>query len=483
MARDLRLHVLVTSMARGDVFIADLAMQVLTKPLRTVGEIRYRQAVVGDCLGNRGVIRAMYTLATGAIEGERRIWGAGMRSPELILSRSIEVLELLLAALEDLRRQSVESRGGFASPGFAAFIAQLDELVDDAFLATARGHLAELRDRRIHVSARLGPGNRGVAYVLHRRPAATGRWRTAVKQTARRGQTLKVLLSDQNAMNTLAEVRAQAIAPAAAALTQSAGHMLAFFSLLRQELGFYLGCVNLHEDLGQTATPTCMPAPVGDALAAHSFRGLRDSALAIVGGKPVVGSDADAAAMPLAVITGANGGGKSTLLRAVGLAQVMMQAGMFVTADAFTAGLRSTVLTHFTREEDPSLERGKLADELDRLSALIDEATPDSLVLLNESFACTSEREAADIALQVTSALVDSGVRVWFVTHLQQYAATMRRDARWPVLFLQPELDVNGRRTFRITLAPAASDSHGADLYQKVFGAPLADARSDTVAR
>lgn len=61
---------------------------------------------------------------------------------------------------------------------------------------------------------------------------------------------------------------------------------------------------------------------------------LRDVGLCPTVSKPVVGNDIDAEAKSLIVITGANEGGKSTILRSLGAAQSMMQAGMFVTIPA-----------------------------------------------------------------------------------------------------------------------------------------------------
>ena len=68
------------------------------------------------------------------------------------------------------------------------------------------------------------------------------------------------------------------------------------------------------------------------------------------------------------MITGANQGGKSTFLRSVGVAQLMMQTGMFVAAQAFSADVRDHVFTHFKREEDAAMESGKLDEELARMS-------------------------------------------------------------------------------------------------------------------
>ena len=69
------------------------------------------------------------------------------------------------------------------------------------------------------------------------------------------------------------------------------------------------------------------------------------------------------------VITGANQGGKSIFLRSIGVAQLMMQCGMFVPAEVFCASVCDGVSTHFKkREEDPTMTKGKLEEELSRMS-------------------------------------------------------------------------------------------------------------------
>ena len=54
-------------------------------------------------------------------------------------------------------------------------------------------------------------------------------------------------------------------------------------------------------------------------------------------GKTAVGNDLNAGGKDIVIITGANMGGKSTFLCSVGLAHVMMQAGMFVSAESFAS--------------------------------------------------------------------------------------------------------------------------------------------------
>ena len=74
----------------------------------------------------------------------------------------------------------------------------------------------------------------------------------------------------------------------------------------------------------------------------------------------------------LVIITGANQGGKSTFLRSIGLAQLMMQCGMFVAAESFGSNICTCLFTHYKREEDPTMRSGKLDEELGRMSSIVD---------------------------------------------------------------------------------------------------------------
>ena len=128
------------------------------------------------------------------------------------------------------------------------------------------------------------------------------------------------------------------------------------------------------------------------------------------------------------MITGANQGGKSTFLRSVGLAQLMMQAGMFVAAGSFTATTCTGLFTHYKREEDATMEKGKLEEELARMSGIADQITAGGLLLCNESFASTNEREGSEIARQIIRALTEAGIRIAFVTHLYDLAERLHAE-------------------------------------------------------
>jgi DNA mismatch repair ATPase MutS len=185
---------------------------------------------------------------------------------------------------------------------------------------------------------------------------------------------------------------------------------------------------------------------------------------------PVIGNDVGADGKSLVIITGANSGGKSTFLRSVGLAQLMMQCGMFVTADTYRASVFEGVFTHFIREEDATMTSGRLDEELSRMSTIADEIRPNSLMLFNESFAATNEREGSEIGRQVVSALLDAEITVFFVTHQFDFADGFHRQRADSTLFLRAERRSEGQANYKLVVAEPLPTSFGEDIYYQLGG-------------
>jgi len=114
------------------------------------------------------------------------------------------------------------------------------------------------------------------------------------------------------------------------------------------------------------------------------------------------------------------------------------------------------------------MERGKLDEELCRMSELVDRIRPDSVLLVNEAFTSTNEREGSEIARQIVRALTERGVRVFFVTHLFELSRSFQ--GLNGVLFLRAERLPDGTRTYRIRVGEPLATSHGEDVYRRVFG-------------
>lgn len=104
------------------------------------------------------------------------------------------------------------------------------------------------------------------------------------------------------------------------------------------------------------------------------------------------------------------------------------------------------------------------------MSSIVDSLRPNSMVLLNESFASTNAREASEIAQQIVRALLEVNIKVVYVTHLFDLAQLLFSSQKETALFLRAERLIDGRRTFRVLAGEPLSTSYGEDLYQRIFG-------------
>ncbi len=472
VAADLERDALVSAMAAGDPVVAEVATEALWNGLTDLAAIRYRQAALGDAVANSAAVRELYELAVEALEAERRAFLLGLvgRTPGSVLFRAVELLELLEERLRRLRAFADKNAARFGSVAFTNLFDMLRRELGDDYLGIVREHLGDLRfTDGVLSSARLGPGNKGVDYELHRIVQSEGWLRRAFGARGQQAYSFRIPDQDEGGARALAALKDRGIARVADALARSMDHILSFFKMLRTELAFYVGCLNIREALAAAGAPACTPTPCSAADAKRNATGLYDPSLALTLGRSVVRNDLAADGKALVLVTGANRGGKSTFLRSLGLAQLMMQCGMFVAAERFEASVCRGVFTHYKRQEDPTMQSGKFDEELVRMSAIVDAVVPGSLVLLNESFAATDEREGAEIAHQVVTGLIDCGVIACFVTHQYELAERFMTEGRTDVLFLLAERRDDGSRTFRIKPGRPLETSYGKDIYDRIF--------------
>ncbi len=472
LIQDLELSTLFGAMALDDGFLFEVAKHVVLSGSDSLDTIVYRQNILKDCLKNSAIVTEIYDLAVETITNEKKIhWGFLSKYPSSILRRSVEVLQMFVEMLKKLRRIADEHAAEFESEGFTALFGMLRRELSDEYFAEIQNHLRELRFRDgVLVSAELGEGNKGTNYVLRKPAGPRQGWLKQIFTERPPSYTFYIADRDESGAKALSELNDRGINLVANALAQSNDHILSFFSLLRAELAFYVGCQNLHRQLVELDEPITFPQAVSHSERSHSFTELYDICLALTMKRKVVGNEVDAEGKNLMIITGANQGGKSTFLRSIGLAQLMMQCGMFVPAQLFRANVCKGLFTHYKREEDATMKSGKLDEELGRMSDIVDMIGPDSLVLFNESFAATNEREGSEIAGQIVRALLERRIKVVFVTHLYTFARGFY-DARMDdSIFLRAERLTDGKRTFKLSEGEPLQTSYGEDLYNRIFG-------------
>ena len=474
LRQDLGLDIVCNAMALGDRFLFDVALVGILSSLTDVDLIRYRQQVYQDCLKNEDIVRAMYQIAIDAIDGERKnYWSFFARYPSGILHRAVEVLQMFVTMLRSLRKLADQQAPQFHSEGFVTMLSMLRAELSDEYFDAIDGHLSRLKFRSgVLVSAQLGKGNKGKSYVLRRPHQDHRNWLTRLLAEKSPSFSFQLHPRDEAGARALAELNDRGVNLVANALAQSTDHILSFFQMLRTELAFYIGCLNLHAQLAEMGEPICFPVPTPTGERRLSFSDLHNVSLALSMGRKVIGNDLNANHKNIVIITGANTGGKSTFLRGVGLAHLMMQAGMFVSAKSFSAEVCDGISTHYKREEDASMESGKWDEELSRMSEIVDNIKTNSLLLFNESFASTNEREGSEIASQIVHALLDRNVKVLFVTHLYQFASGFLSRKLSSATFLRAERNPDGTRPFKLVEAKPLQTSYGPDLYAAIFDDP-----------
>jgi hypothetical protein len=471
LTQDLGLDTLFQAMANGDEFLFEIAGKAVFFGLQSdVDTILYRQQVVKDSLKNPEVIRELYTLMVDQIARARKGWWGLSHSPDSLLYSSVLLIESSLGTLRKLRTIAEESGSHFSSEALSSLFLLFRQELDEEYLISLQSHLTELKFRKGTLfSAELGQGNEAVNFILRQSQEEGVNWFERILGKGPTAYTFRIDDRDETGAQILSDMRHQGISRVAVALAEAADHVLNFFKMLRTELAFYVGCINLYDRLVAKNEPICFPVAAIIGERRRSLVGLYDVGLSLHMENRLVGNAVAADGKSLIIITGANQGGKSSFLRGIGLAQLMMQCGMFVAAEAFTAQICPAIFTHYKREEDATMKSGKFDEELCRMSEIVDRIGSNAMLLFNESFAATNEREGSEIARQIVSALLDRQIEVLYVTHLYEFAHDFFVRKREDTLFLRAERSVDGSRSFRLFEGEPLETAFGEDLYRQVF--------------
>jgi DNA mismatch repair ATPase MutS len=208
-----------------------------------------------------------------------------------------------------------------------------------------------------------------------------------------------------------------------------------FLKALRPEIIFLVQAVELARKLESWGLPVCLPeiAPgeervceIGDnynvQLALHLSDQKPGTPLAgqVVTNEVILGPRGR-----IVILTGPNQGGKTTYMQAVGQAQVMAQAGLFVAGARARISPVEGIYTHYPAEERLESGTGRFGDEARRIRAIFEQVTRHSLVLLNESLSTTNMGESLYLAQDIVRVLRQIGLRAIFTTHLHELAATV----------------------------------------------------------
>jgi hypothetical protein len=222
-----------------------------------------------------------------------------------------------------------------------------------------------------------------------------------------------------------------------------------------REVQFYLSYLTLVTRLRDAQLPFCYPhvsARSKQLAVADTF----DIALAnklTAENTPVVCNDFHLGGPERTfIVSGPNNGGKTTFARTFGQLHYLASLGVLVPGRDARLFLSDRIYTHFEREEDVETLRGKLEDELVRVHDILEHATANSVIVMNESFNSTTLDDARFLGTAVLRQILDLGALALYVTFVDELASLS--DAIVSMVSTVVE-DNPAQRTFKIVRRPA----------------------------
>jgi hypothetical protein len=424
------------------------ALEVLSQLLADRDVISYRQAILADLLDRPALCQQLGELLPSlealadAPRGERY---RPTTDPGLErVARRLADLELLVDGVSRMSFALGQTQP--ASAGLRSVAEALTQLRTSPEFAALERELPRLREilnsvRSVTIGVNLGAdltpdsatildlstepieGRRGLLWRLLGGSDASGRALTPLQ----RGEA-GPLGRPNELVRDLRHLLGDVVGPVAGALERFARVSTDQLGQLGAELALLLGAVRLFCRLREAGLPVCLPSclpaeqrhteladayDVGLALSQFDRRG------GVVTNTVLFGAESGR----VWVLTGPNRGGKTTYTRCVGVAQVLFQAGLLVPAGSARMSPVDAIYTHFPSQEVSRLGQGRLDQEAERLAAIFRQATPCSLILLNEALAGTSALEALDLARGLVRGLRLLGARSIYVTHLHELAS------------------------------------------------------------
>ena len=488
----------VKEISTPDTFIEETMKTVMMVPLETEEEIRYRQQVLRDSLENPEFTIRLYNISSEVLKkwdelGRKDKQKVGYKDPVSNLVGDIHLMELFCDGLTRIKELCQEYEGKLMSPGYKELKKRLDVLFTDEVQESLQqilkdisfygegmtvdeisGNKLVMRPNMVF-ECTLGEGFKLEGFKLESLTSEIKKYRSPAS-TISKVQTFihsRVPDSIQIPEDTLLKDDADHLDWGIVRHVMNycntfMSHFQKFFDHLHFQTAFYRGAVNLADHMKRFELEYCYPKVTDKGTL--RFKELKEVVMCMEQRIVPVGNTCDMEDMMLLIVTGANQGGKSTFLRSIGIAQVLMQCGLMVTAQSFESGIFPSLFTHFTRREDSAMNSGRLDEELGRMNQIVEHLGEHSLVLLNESFATTTEKEGSVIAYDIIKALNEAGVKVLTVTHLLSFAQRMYDEASTGrgVEFFSAQRLPDGSRTFKMIQHEPELTSFGLDLYERI---------------
>ncbi|MDX2437676.1 MAG: DNA mismatch repair protein [Acidobacteriota bacterium] len=411
--------------------------RVLATPPTDLETISFRQAILRELEGNADLRRAIDQLLAKVLRfltllrasrDDARLEPTRFRFDVLRAFRS--VIDFMAAEFElsgsGLQRLSSVGQQIKSSKAYEKMAALLDHHDGMASIELAAVVGADGRLRHLEI---LGVREQKTN-PFFRRPLR--RWWDRLRIIFRRYSLQGGELAERMVMGVFQEV-----APAMARVVQLVCH-----------LELYAATRSFATQTRDRGLDVCLPELSGGAVL--EVDGLFNPLLLSLTPRPVPTDLCMAGPAPIMLITGPNSGGKTRLLQAVGILQVLAQSGLYAPCARARLPLVKGLFASIVEFDRADQAEGRLGTEMMRLRTLFETVPDGSLILLDELCSGTNPSEAIEIVDVVLRLLRQIDPIAFVTSHFLDFADTMQRSPTVADLgFLQVEVDTDRGATYR----------------------------------
>ena len=222
-----------------------------------------------------------------------------------------------------------------------------------------------------------------------------------------------------------------------------------------REVQFYLAYLELIGRYRAAGLAFCFPQVSGrskEIAAEDTFDIALANKLVPDGGKVTTNDFSLEGEERMFVVSGPNNGGKTTFARTFGQLHYLASLGLPVPGRSARLFLPGRIYTHFEKEEDIETLRSKFEDELVRVHEILEQATADSVIIMNESFNSTTLNDALLVGTEVMRRILDLGCLGVYVTFVDEIASLSEATVS---MVSQVVAENPAERTFKVLRKPA----------------------------